>query len=214
MSVDYSAHMHRIVFMQVDRPFLALTPTVDGDVLQILSGAEAAFTPGEVQRLLGRHSVAGVRLALNRLVEQGIVSAAPAGRAVMYRLNRDHVLAGAIVEISQAKAKVIARLQGEFSQWKLPCSYAALFGSSATGSMTVGSDIDVFIVRPDRVDAGDDGWRRQRDELAARCSAWTGNDCQILELSEADLQGDPAVLSDIAESGIHLAGPARFLKAS
>lgn len=90
--------------MQFDRPFLALTPTVDGDVLQVLSGAEASFTPGEVQRLLGRHSIAGVRLTLKRLTEQGIVLAAPAGRAVMYRLNRDHVLASAIIEMSQAKA--------------------------------------------------------------------------------------------------------------
>ena len=200
--------------MLLHRPFLALTPTVDGDVLQILSGADASFTPGEVQRLLDRHSVAGVRLALNRLVEQGVVLAAPAGRAVMYRLNRMHVLAGAIIEVSQVKAKVIERLSREIEGWEVPCSYAAVFGSAASDRMAVDSDIDLFVVRPGEVDASDDRWVGQIDELSELCSAWTGNDCRVLELSEADLSLEPAVLDDIVDHGIHLAGPPRFLRAA
>lgn len=211
-SVDYSTHMHRIVCMLLHRPFQALTPTVDGDVLQVLAGAEASFTPGEVHRLLGRHSIAGVRLALKRLAGQGVVLSTPAGRAVMYRLNRDHVMADAIVELSRAKSRIIGRMREEIGEWELPCSYAALFGSAATDEMELGSDIDVFVVRPDTIDPDDDSWRRQVDGLSERCVEWTGNDCRVLELSEADLENRPTVLGDIVDVGVHLAGPVGFFR--
>ena len=37
---------------------MAITPTVDGDVLMVLARAEAAFTPPEVHRLIGARSEA------------------------------------------------------------------------------------------------------------------------------------------------------------
>ncbi len=198
--------------MLLDRPFQALTPTVDGDVMSVLAGADASFTPGEVHRLLDRHSVAGVRLALNRLVEHGVVLSSRAGRAVMYRLNRDHVLAGPIIEVAQARDRVIDRLRGELSNWSPSCSYAAVFGSAATNEMSTGSDIDILVVRPDTVDAEDDVWASQIDDLSDRCSRWTGNDCRVLELSEAEVEDRPGVVEDIADVGLHLAGPLRYLK--
>jgi hypothetical protein len=39
------------------------------------------------QALLGQGSAAGVQLGLKRLRRQGFVSAEPAGRAILYRLN-------------------------------------------------------------------------------------------------------------------------------
>ncbi len=198
--------------MLLDRPFQALTPTVDGDVLGVLVGADAPFTAGDVHRLLGRHSVAGVRLVLNRLAEHGIVLSSRAGRAVMYRLNREHVLAGPIIEVAHARDRVLDRLQTELSGWPQPCSNAALFGSAATNEMSIGSDIDIFVVRPDAIDAEDVAWRSQVDGLAEKCSTWTGNDCRMLELSESEARARPAVVQDIAGVGISLAGPVRYLK--
>jgi hypothetical protein len=55
------------------RPLEVVTPTVDGDVLAVLADAATAFTAGQVHHLSGRRTVDGIRNALNRLAEQGVV---------------------------------------------------------------------------------------------------------------------------------------------
>ena len=67
--------------MILSRPFLAVTPTIDGDVLAVLARADASFTPPQVHGLIGSHSVAGVRNALVRLTGQGVLHSEQVGRA-------------------------------------------------------------------------------------------------------------------------------------
>jgi hypothetical protein len=55
---------------------------VDGDVLAVLALNEATFTPGQLRRLLGRYSEAGVRKVLMRLTEQGVVHGDRVGWAI------------------------------------------------------------------------------------------------------------------------------------
>jgi len=72
--------------------------------------------------------------------------------------------------------------------WSTPCDFAALFGSAATGRMTEGSDIDVFVVRPDSVVVEDDvQWHEQLDALATASTSWTGNDARVLEMSASEV---------------------------
>ncbi len=59
---------------------LFVTPTVERDVLQFLASAGASFTPPQVHALIGRHSVSGIRKALARLKDVGIVRAERVGR--------------------------------------------------------------------------------------------------------------------------------------
>jgi len=56
-------------------PFAVVTPTLDGDVLTRLAQAEAAFTPGQLQRILPGRSTEGIRKTLQRLTVQGVVDA-------------------------------------------------------------------------------------------------------------------------------------------
>jgi predicted nucleotidyltransferase len=204
--------------MQLDRPFRVVSPTVDGDVLAVLARAEAEFTPPEVHRLIGAHSEDGVRRALVRLADQGIVLHRRAGRAGLYQLNRDHLAAAAVIDLASLKDQLLARCRERLASWQLPARYVALFGSAAHGHMHLDSDLDILVVRPDRVDADADVWRRQLSTLASDLHAWTGNEARILELADSEAAAGVAagerVLLDIASGGIHLAGPLRYLSAS
>lgn len=205
--------MRKIISVILSRPFQLITPTVDGDVLAVLARAEASFTPPQVRDLIGFHSVAGVRNSLVRLTTQGIVRSERVGRAYTYRLNRAHVAAAYVVGLAEAGSEVVDRMRSHISAWPLACSFAALFGSGANGQMTVDSDLDVFVVRPDSVDV-DGRWDDQVDALSNACTAWTGNDTRVLEMTEAEVRLNAAtdrVLADIGRDGIVLAGSVNYL---
>lgn len=194
--------------MQLDRPLAAITPTVDGDVLLVLARADAEFTPATVQELCGRHSVDGVRKALNRLAAQGIVTARAAGRAVLYSLNREHLLAPPIIEMADARRELTRRIAAHVRNWDIDPSLVAIFGSAIGGQMRVNSDVDLLVVRPDYVDADDESWRAHIIELERAVAAWTGNDARVLEfsLSEVHQRPDERVLRDIVARGVPIVG--------
>lgn len=202
--------------MDLSRPLAIVTPTADGEVLRVLALADHAFTPGEVRRLAGGYSVSGVRKVLLRLSAQGIVRQERAGTGYVYRLNRDHLGASAVIALATLKEQLLERLRDEFAGWKPQPAYAALFGSAARGDMRADSDIDVFVVRPDRVTAESRRWREQLARLTQRVTAWTGNDTRVLEMTETEAKagaaaGEP-VLRDIARDGLRLCGDSRMLR--
>jgi hypothetical protein len=206
-----------IVRVQLGHPLQVITPTVDGDVLMVLAGAEAAFTAPQVHRLIGEHSESGIRKSLKRLEEQGIVRATRAGQAWLYELNREHLAAPQVVALAGLRSALASRIGEVMASWSTPPKYAALFGSAATGGMRTDSDIDLLVVRPDAVDPDDEGWRSDLDELAAAVAAWTGNDAQILqysasEVAKAQRTKSERVLRDIADEGITVFGSERYLQ--
>ena len=197
--------------MLLERPLAVVTPTVDGDVLTVLARADASFTPPQVQEILHRHSVAGVRKTLNRLVEQGIVDAARVGNAVNYRLNRDHLAAQSIIELANLRNVLFDWIREHVEAWSRPPRLAMLFGSAATGTMRADSDIDLFVVGNDQ-DLDHDAWQAQVGELERAVSRWTGSDARILEYSVSDLDHptDP-VVDDIRRDGIVISGDRSLL---
>ena len=203
--------------MDLARPFGVITPTVDGDVLQVLAGAEASFTPPQVHRLIGAHSESGVRKSLLRLCGQGIVTRARTGRAWAYRLSREHLAAPSIRSLAGLRQQLFDRVGAETRRWKIRAAYTAVFGSAASGRMRPDSDIDLFVVRPDEINFEDEAWRDQIEAIEHQVTAWTGNDCRVLELSEDEVavaarSGDERVLADIADHGVTLTGPALYLR--
>jgi predicted nucleotidyltransferase len=202
--------------MQVQHPFKTVTPTLDGEVLTVLANADAGFTPPQVHRLIGDRSEAGVRKALKRLVEQGIVTDDRVGQAVSYRLNRRHVAAPHIMAIARLFDELLDRIRAELARWEIPAQYAALFGSAARGQMRPDSDIDLLVVRPDRVKGDHAVWREQLERLAQEVTAWTGNDARVLELSATEVRlglvdGEP-MYDDIRRDGVRLHGPTGYLR--
>jgi predicted nucleotidyltransferase len=202
--------------MNLSHPMELISHPIDGLILEVLAGADAAFTGRQVHALVGEHSVRGIQLGLNRLRRQGIIEAEPAGRAILYRLNRCHLAAPHVIGMAHLRSELVRRLKAEFERWDLQPATAYMFGSAVRRDSTASSDLDILVVRrgdvedPDRPD-----WREQIDRLSDKATRWTGNDTRVLEYAEDEaralVEGDP-VLGSIREEGIHLAGDERFLR--
>lgn len=196
--------------MLLHRPLLTITPTVDGDVLMVLAGADSEFTAPDIHRLLGRWSVQGIRKAVERLASQGTVAVRESRAASFYRLNREHLAAPAIIELAGLRLRFYEKLEESFEAWAPKPAVAAVFGSAVRSEMTVSSDIDIFIARPDAIEAEHSDWVAQLSDLVQAASNWTGNDVRVFELplSEARqrfAEGDE-VLRSIGKEGIAVCG--------
>lgn len=190
--------------MQLQHPLAVVTPSLDGDVLAVLARAHAAFTTGQIHRLLPSVSQQGIRNSLRRLSDQGIVRADRFGNAYAYRLNREHLAAEHVIGLANLMSAFLSRLIREVDRWDPGPVYAAVFGSAARGTMTVGSDIDLLLVRP--AGADEDAWDAQTQSLASDVTCWTGNDARLLVLDEADIASDEPVLRDVLAHGLTVAG--------
>lgn len=193
--------------MELSRPFAVITATLDGEVLRVLALADADYTSGDVHRLLDGPSVRGIHNTLGRLTKQGIVSRRPAGRANLYRLNRQHLAAPYVIALARLREELLDRLGSEVRSWPAPPIFGAAFGSGARRDHSAASDIDILLVRPG--DASDEAWDGQTESLSALVAAWTGNDCRILTFTEAqvlDRGANEPVLAGIAREGIAFHG--------
>ncbi|WP_167097635.1 nucleotidyltransferase domain-containing protein [Mycobacterium sp. DL592] len=202
--------------MQLNKPFATVTPTLDGDVLAVLAGADVTFTISQVRRILTTASGEGIRKVLNRLTAQGVVLHDEVGRTHTYRLNTEHLAAEPIMALSRLHSTFLGRLEQHLDGWGPTLRYAAVFGSAATGRMRLDSDIDVFLVRT--ADSGEDyTWDQQVTELGRLVAAWTGNDGRIVEYAEVEFQaaaaaGEP-LLRDVAKQGLTVAGTRAWFNA-
>jgi predicted transcriptional regulator len=199
--------------MDVARPFSALSDSVDVDVLVALAGSSTPRSGRELARLSGRSNT-GVQHVLDRLVAHGLVERMEAGRAFMYVLDRDHLLAPAVEQMAEARVELVRRLREAIGAWGVPAVHASLFGSTARGDGGLTSDIDLFIVRPTGTDPEDQAWREQMDGIAESVRRWTGNHAGIAEISESELpqlrRDRPPVVKEVSADAIDLAGePAR-----
>lgn len=169
--------------MDVSAPYRAVVPSLDGPVLMTLARLGRPVTGRKLHQLAGAGSEAGVRKVLGRLVGHGLVRASEAGSSVLYEANDEHVAWPLVVRLAELRNEVIDRMSAEIRTWApLPLS-AALFGSAARGDGDTSSDIDVVIVHRDEADNNTAEWEGQVDRLRNRVEAWTGNRCQVYELS-------------------------------
>lgn len=192
--------------MNLQRPFQVVAPTLDGDVLTLLARADRPLTGRAIARESGA-SHGGIQRALEHLVAEGIVTRERAGRAFLYRLNRDHLAARWIEGLASLRLELIERLRQAVASWGLPAEAIVLFGSAAREEAGRGSDIDLLVIRPTAVDYDDPIWREQVRTLESAAAAWTGNDTRVLEYA-AD---EEPVLDTAAAEGVELHGSLRRL---
>jgi hypothetical protein len=184
-------------------------------VLRVLALADADFTSGDIHRLLSGPSIRGIHNVLGRLTEQGIVSRRPAGRAGLYRLNRDHLAAPYVIGLARLRDELLDRLASEVRAWPAPPIVGVLFGSGARRDHSAQSDVDILLVQPDN--AGDDVWDDQNDSLSALVTSWTGNDCRTLTLTQSQVEtrgSNAPVLEDVVREGIAFHGDIQWLAAA
>ena len=178
----------------------------------VLARTTRGLSGREVARLSPRGSQRGVLAALERLVDQGLVTRAEAGASFQYTLNREHLAAPAVEVITGMRATLWERLRGAVEEWDLPAVHVSVFGSAARGEGDVASDIDLLVVRSDVRDPEDARWQAQLAELADRVRSWTGNHAGIAELAVADLprlaDEQPTLADNLRADSITLTGPA------
>lgn len=195
--------------MDVAKPFTALSSGVDVDVLVALAGSTMPRSGREVARRASRSNT-GVQRVLDRLVEHGLVDRLEVGRTFLYTLNRNHLLAPVVEQMAEARTELIRRLRDEIGAWRTPPVHVSLFGSAARGDGDTGSDIDLFLVRPEGIEADDPVWRGQVDRLADAVRGWTGNNAGIAEISKKELprlrRDRPPVVKELQWDAIDLAG--------
>lgn len=162
-------------------------PTVDADVLATLARTPQPMSARRVHELCGR-SYSQVHTVLNRLVRDGLVEVERYGTTGAYRLNRDHVLCDAVLAMCDASIRVEALIADAARAFDPPPALVAIFGSFARRDGDAESDIDVLLVRPDRIPGDDVSWSTRRYDLIQRVEAASGNPVQVVELDEREWQ--------------------------
>jgi predicted nucleotidyltransferase len=197
--------------VDVARPYSAVSPSLDGEVLNVLAGTRRGLTGREVARLTGRSSHSGVIAVLNRLTEHGLVQRVELNRAFMFALNREHLAAPAVEELAELRPKLFEKIREAIATWAIAPIHVSLFGSTARGDGDRHSDIDLFVVRPEATAADDSRWRDQLDGLGEKIECWTGNRAAAPDISETDLArlavDEAPILASLRADAILLAGP-------
>lgn len=199
--------------MQTQHPLAVVTPTLDGDVLAVLAAADASYTVGSVQKVLGSRSYEGIHKVLTRLSIQGTVTSQQVGSVTSYRLNREHLAAPHIIALANLRAALMDRVRTHVEAWPTPPVWAALFGSAARGQMRPESDLDLFLVDP-AVDP--ERWETLVDQLAREATRWTGNDTRVLSMTETEVRAgamtrDP-ILQSLLDDALTISGEPMWLR--
>lgn len=174
--------------MDLSAPTAPLLHGGTSAVLGVLAGTSAGLTGRTVARLAGL-SHAGAGKILTQLVEHGMVLAEPVGAANAYRLNRQHLLVGAALDMVHALDRLEIQLSEAVGSWSVSCAGCALFGSAARRDGTTRSDLDVLVLRPDTVSLDDPKWRAQLDDTASQVEHWTGNPLSWVEFDLGTFTG-------------------------
>lgn len=170
------------------QPYRVITPTLEGPILRALAEVTTPLTRSQIVALVEEASEAGVRKALARLVEQGIVIEHRLGKRYAYVANRAHLLWPSVEGLFSARHLLRERVEGVVARWALPPASVELFGSMARGGSDASSDIDLLIVRPDLNALDEETWDAQVADLRDQVVRWTGNACDIVVLGPGELE--------------------------
>lgn len=180
-------------------------------ILRALAGRSSPATAAQLSRLAGVGTEAGVRRALERLATHGVCSAEDVGGRIVYALNREHLLYGAVAALLDADRELPKRLRSALAEWDPAPVSAVLFGSAARRDGDVDSDVDLLLIRPSlRTEARKREWVRQVHDLRAAVQRWTGNRLQVLDWTSLDVRqhersGEQLVAS-LLDEGVTVAG--------
>jgi predicted nucleotidyltransferase len=174
--------------VDLSSPISSVIPTAQGAVLAVLSRSGEPLSGRQVAALTnGRFGQWRVNEVLGQLAAAGIVLRESRPPAKLYRLNRDHVAAAGVEALANQRQELLSRIRSDVAAWVVQADAVWLFGSAARGDGDTTSDIDLLVVRPAAVDQDDETWLGQIDEVSEHIAKWSGNSCEVLELSRAEL---------------------------
>lgn len=202
--------------MDLAFPMSSVVPGAYGAVLTVLARTDKPLSGRQIHELTnGRVGQRRTNDILGLLVADGIATRESAPPAYRYVLNREHVAAPAIESLASLRESLLVRIRQSIAAWELPPTAAWLFGSTAAGSANSASDIDLLLIRTDH---SEPAWESQLEDLATSVTAWSGNDCEILDLTTTELceavKREDRLVQDLRKHGLALAGddPASLLR--
>ncbi|HEY3562171.1 MAG TPA: hypothetical protein VGL05_32110 [Kribbella sp.] len=196
--------------MDLKSPISTVVPSLDGPVLLVLAAAEEGLSGRQIHKLAGAGSVAGVRLVLQRLAATGLVHVDDLGNSLLYRLNRQHLVAPIVEQLANLRSTLIDRLAAEIGGWQIAPVHASLYGAIARADGDLDSDVDLLLIRPDHHESDDPVWEAQVSRLMQTVVDLTGNAAHLFELTQSELTGhlttETPILNDWTTQNLHLAG--------
>ena len=198
--------------MDLRHPLRSLVPSLDWAVLEVLAGTESGLGASQIARLSQGGSRSGQAPILDRLVRQGMVIAEPANQGFLYRLNRSHLLAPAVLDAAGVRGRLLELLGAQARQLTPMPVHASVFGSFARGEAGDGSDIDLLVIAATDQDVA--GWESAIDRIECNIRLWTGNGCSCLAFSIGRLReliasGEPIVENWVADGVLLMGDPLR-----
>ena len=200
--------------MDLRNPIQSVIPSVHGAVLGVLARTNEPLSGRRVAELTApRFGQTQVNQVLRKLTASGIVLLESRPPSNLYRLNHDHVAAEGIEALARMWTTLVTRIRTELDGWSIPPEAAWLFGSAARGEATAHSDIDILLVVADgelETEGIAEVWERQTEALAEHIKVWSGNVCEMLEMTRSELadavERDDRLIHDLRGQAISLAG--------
>jgi predicted nucleotidyltransferase len=197
--------------MDLAFPMGSVVPGAYGVILSVLARTDQPLSGRQLSELTdGRVSQRRTNDVLSAMSVDGIVDSESRPPAILYSLNRDHVAAAAIEMLTRMREQLQDQIAQTLASWKVRPIAAWLYGSLAAGRAGRGSDIDILVIRPDSVDETATVWEDQIDTLTVAVRRWSGNQCEVLEMTETEftnaIERDDRLIRDLRDHGVALAG--------
>ena len=197
--------------MDMASPISSVVPSAHGPVLAALVRAGVPLSGRQIAALVeGQVSRSRVNSVLSELAVSGLVLREPHPPSVLYQFNRQHVAADLVAGLADLRGRLLARLREEIAAWARPAVAVWMFGSAARAEGSVSSDIDVLVIRPARLPEDDPAWRSQLDRLTQDVRSWSGNACELLELSKSEIvesvRAGSKLVHDLRRDAVPLGG--------
>lgn len=163
-----------------------LLGVTESKVLAALSRLADPVSGRQLAKLSQAQSYSTVLRYLTKLRAIGLVRSTEIPSATLYQLNRDHVFWGPIETILAARTIVDEQIVALVTRELGGGARVAAFGSVATGDATAVSDYDILLVLASSVTRDDRA--RVSQKLGALIESLTGNEGQIVDISESELR--------------------------
>jgi predicted nucleotidyltransferase len=170
--------------MDFRQPVAALIPGAHGKLLGVLASMTGELSIRTLARLADVSPAQASRV-LPELERQGFVERREVPPAVLFRLTPGHLATAFLRDFANARQRVIGEIGELARQIDPPAVSVVIFGSFARATADAESDIDLMVIRPDRVDEDADPWGESVETFRRSVEALSGNSVDLLEVAES-----------------------------